>query len=35
MNDFRPSNATSSQRPHTVMLDSWTIGFKPMRKSRV
>ena len=35
MNDFRPSNSATSQRPHTLMIDSWTIGFKPMRKSRV
>ena len=35
MNDFRPSNSATSQRPHTLMIDSWTIGFKPMRKSRI
>ena len=35
MNDYRPANYQSSQRPHTVMMDSWNIGFKPMRASRV
>jgi hypothetical protein len=35
MNEYRPSNYQSSQRPHTIMLDSWNIGFKPLRQSRV
>jgi hypothetical protein len=34
MNDYRPSNYPSSKRPHTVIVDSWNIGFKPMRASR-
>jgi len=35
MNNYRPANYQVSQRPHTVMIDSWNIGFKPMRSSRV
>lgn len=35
MNKYRPSNYQEPQRPHTVMIDSWNIGFKPMRASRV
>lgn len=35
MNKFRPSNNQSAQRPHIVKIDSWNIGFKPMRQSRV
>jgi len=35
MNDYRPANYQTAQRPHTVMLDAWNIGFKPMRASRV
>lgn len=35
MNNYRPHNLQSSQRPHTLMVDSWNIGFKPMRQSRV
>ncbi len=35
MNDYRPSNYQSSKRPHTVIVDAWNIGFKPMRASRV
>ena len=35
MNDFRPGNYQTPQRPHTVVVDSWNIGFKPMRTSRV
>lgn len=35
MNNYRPRNLQTSQKPHTVMLDSWSIGFKPMRQSRV
>jgi hypothetical protein len=35
MNNYRPANYQTSQRPHTIMLDAWNIGFKPMRSSRV
>jgi len=35
MNNFRPRNYQTVQRPHTVDIDSWSIGFKPMRQSRV
>jgi len=35
MNKYRPANYQDSQRPHTIMIDSWNIGFKPMRASRV
>ena len=35
MNDYRPSNYQFAQRPHTVTIDSWNIGFKPLRQSRV
>lgn len=35
MNKYRPANYQEPQRPHTVMIDSWNIGFKPMRSSRV
>jgi hypothetical protein len=35
MNNYRPANYQNSQRPHTIMMDSWNIGFKPMRASRV
>lgn len=35
MNKFRPSNYQEPKRPHTVVVDSWNIGFKPMRTSRV
>jgi hypothetical protein len=35
MNEYRPANYQDAQRPHTIMLDSWNIGFKPMRQSRV
>jgi hypothetical protein len=35
MNDYRPSNYQASKRPHTVVVDSWNVGFKPMRASRV
>jgi hypothetical protein len=34
MNEYRPANYQEAQRPHTIMLDSWNIGFKPMRISR-
>jgi hypothetical protein len=34
MNEYRPANYQEAQRPHTIMLDSWNIGFKPMRQSR-
>jgi hypothetical protein len=34
MNDYRPPNYQGVQRPHTLMIDSWNIGFKPMRVSR-
>jgi hypothetical protein len=34
MNDYRPPNYQGVQRPHTIMIDSWNIGFKPMRASR-
>lgn len=35
MNKYRPANYQEAQRPHTIMIDSWNIGFKPMRASRV
>jgi hypothetical protein len=35
MNDYRPANYQVEKRPHTVVIDSWNIGFKPMRASRV
>jgi hypothetical protein len=35
MNNYRPPNYTYSQRPHTLNMDAWSIGFKPMRSSRV
>ena len=35
MNRYRPGNYQSSQRPYRVKIDSWTIGFKTMRQSRV
>ncbi len=35
MNKYRPANYQDPQRPHTIMLDAWNIGFKPMRASRV
>lgn len=35
MNRYRPYNFRESQRPHTVAIDSWSIGFKPMRQSRI
>jgi hypothetical protein len=35
MNDYRPRNYQAPQRPHTVIMDSWNIGFKPLRQSRV
>ena len=35
MNNFRPRNYQTPQRPHTVAFDSWSIGFKPMRQTRV
>jgi hypothetical protein len=35
MNNYRPKNSQVAQRPHTVVVDSWNIGFKPMRQSRV
>lgn len=35
MNAYRPANYQTPQRPHTVMIDAWNIGFKPMRASRV
>lgn len=35
MNNYRPKNSQVAQRPHTVMVDAWNIGFKPMRQSRV
>lgn len=35
MNKYRPSNSQIAQRPHTLMIDSWSIGYKPMRKSRI
>jgi hypothetical protein len=35
MNDYRPSNYQSSKRPHTFTIDSWNIGFRPLRRSRV
>lgn len=35
MNKFRPRNYQTAQRPHIVELDSWSIGFKPMRQTRV
>jgi len=35
MNKYRPANYQSEKRPHTVIVDSWNIGFKPMRASRV
>ena len=35
MNKYRPGNYQSSQRPYRVKVDAWTIGFKPMRQSRV
>ncbi len=35
MNDYRPRNYQASQRPHTIIVDSWNFGFKPMRTSRV
>jgi hypothetical protein len=35
MNKYRPSNYQTPKRPHTVIVDSWNIGFKPMRVSRV
>lgn len=35
MNNYRPHNYQTSQRPHTLMIDSWNIGFKPMRQSRI
>ena len=34
MNNYRPPNYQGVQRPHTLMIDSWNIGFKPMRASR-
>lgn len=34
MNKYRPRNYQTSQRPHTLMMDSLSIGFKPMRQSR-
>jgi len=34
MNNYRPSNSQYAQRPHTIKIDSWNIGFKPMRQSR-
>lgn len=35
MNSYRPANYQNTQRPHTIMLDSWNFGFKPMRQSRM
>ena len=35
MNAYRPANYREPKRPHTVVVDSWNIGFKPMRVSRV
>lgn len=35
MNKYRPKSNQSTQRPHIVKIDSWNIGFKPMRQSRV
>lgn len=35
MNKYRPSNYQMAQKPYSILIDSWNIGFKPMRKSRV
>jgi hypothetical protein len=35
MNKYRPSNYQTAKKPHTVIVDSWNLGFKPMRQSRV
>jgi len=35
MNNYRPGNYQTSQRPYSVLLDSWNIGFKPLRNSRM
>ena len=35
MNNFRPRNYQTAKKPHTVEIDSWSIGFKPMRQTRV
>lgn len=34
LNNYRPYKYTLTQRPYNVMLESWDIGFKPMRASR-
>jgi hypothetical protein len=35
MNKYRPRNYQVPQRAHTIMIDSWNIGFKPLRQSRL
>jgi hypothetical protein len=35
INNYRPYKFTLTQRPFNVILESWDIGFKPMRQSRV
>jgi hypothetical protein len=35
INNYRPFKFTLTQRPYNVILESWDIGFKPMRQSRV
>jgi len=35
VNNYRPYKFTLTERPFNVILESWDIGFKPMRQSRV
>lgn len=35
MNRYRPSNYRYAERPHRVAIDSWSMGFRPLRQSRV
>ena len=35
MNRYRPSNYRHAERPHRVAIDSWSMGFRPLRQSRV
>lgn len=35
LNKYRPSYSTQVEQPFSMILESWDIGFKPMRQSRV
>jgi len=35
MNRYRPENYRSAEKPHRIAIDSWSIGFRPLRQSRM